>query len=207
MLENKGYITRVSKGLYSFNIKDENLKPIPSPLAIKIIDILSESGINFFFSGLDVLSIFMEHLPETFPILLFVEKYTPEEVKHIISKNNIISVIAKDFRNQPVISGISGINDIILLKETTEFTYSQGGLASFEKAFVDIYYETTRKDYPISIQELTRIYFNMKRRLPLDTNRLIKIASRRNIQADMQFLVNSQHITDMAFEFASYTLK
>ena len=44
-------------------------------------------------------------------------------------------------------------------------------------------------DYPLSIQELVRIYLNMRRRMSLNTNRMVKIASRRNIQQDIRHIV------------------
>ncbi|MEA2014963.1 MAG: hypothetical protein U9N38_06650, partial [Thermodesulfobacteriota bacterium] len=79
--------------------------------------------------------------------------------------------------------------------------YSENGLASFEKAFVDLYYEVTRRKYPLSVQELVRIYINMKRRTSLNTNRLVKAASRRNIHYDIRYIVEHGAITEHAREF------
>jgi len=95
------------------------------------------------------------------------------------------------------------MGELALLIPTQEFTYAANGLATVEKAFVDLYYEVSRRDYPLSIQELVRIYLNMRRRMSLNTNRMVKIASRRNIQQDIRYIVEHDAITDAAMEFVN----
>lgn len=206
-LSRNGYIYNIGKGLYSLVKKEETVQPILSHLARKILNILEERGHEFFISGLDILSIFMEHIPETYPVLLFIDKYSIDEVYETLSKNNIDVIIHKKIRDYSTLRQISSINEITLLNSTTVFTYAQRGLASFEKAFVDLYYEVTRRRYPLSLQELVRIYLNMKRRISLNTNRLIKIASRRNIHYDIRYIVENDHITEKAVEFVKILKK
>ena len=199
-LAEKGYIQRIGKGLYSFYKKDRKIHPILSRLAERTWSILSEAGYEFFISGLDILSVFMEHIPETFPVLLFVGQHSKDEIVEELSKNNLN--IASDANFSLITRHFSSAKEFVLLYPTVEFTYSENGLASFEKAFVDIYYEVTRNKYPLSIQELARIYINMKRRIPLDTKRLTKIASRRNIHQDIRYIVESRFITEGALKLA-----
>ncbi|MBL7170848.1 MAG: hypothetical protein ISS46_02505 [Candidatus Omnitrophica bacterium] len=195
-LAEKGYIRRIGKGLYSFEKKDTEIKPIISTLAKKAWSILNESGNQFFISGLDILSIFVEHVPEYFPTLLFINKYSQDEIVSILSKHNISFNTTSDY---------NAINkEVITMHTTNEFNYSQNGLASFEKAFVDLYYEITRKKYPLSLQELATIFLNMKRRISLNTNRLIKIASRRNIHYDIRYIVENKYITEKAMQFVKF---
>lgn len=193
-LAKKGYIRRIGKGLYSFQKKDTKIKPIISTLAKKAWSTLNESGSQFFISGLDILSIFAEHVPEYFPVLLFIDKYSQDDVISILSKNNLPFNTTSDYNT---------INkEFIVMHTTNEFNYSQNGLASFEKAFVDLYYEITRNKYPLSLQELAKIFLNMKRRISLNTSRLIKIASRRNIHYDIRYIVENEYITEKAMQFA-----
>ncbi|RHQ41053.1 hypothetical protein DWY47_16560 [Ruminococcus sp. AF25-23LB] len=51
----------------------------------------------------------------------------------------------------------------VILYTTEDFQYSSEGLASIEKAFVDLYFAITRNGYPLSLQELVRIYQNLSR--------------------------------------------
>lgn len=206
-LVHKGYIFSIGKGIYSLQRKEKELKPALSSLAAAAIKILKNSGIEFFISGLDILSVFMEHLPETYPTILFAYKYSVNEVSEILAKGGIDAVIDKNFKNYSAIKQISSIREIILIKETKEFTYSKNNLAVFEKAFVDLYYEITRKNYPLSLQELARIYLNMKRRIAIDTARLKKIASRRNILEDIRYISDYKRINSKTYEFVEFLKK
>ncbi len=198
-----GYISRTGQGLYSFqNRGAESIQPILSTLANRILDALRETGHDFFISGLDILTGFMDHVPETYPVLLFVGKSDAEEVADILSRNKIDVVPYTNIKAYSAIRRMSSVGELALLIPTQEFAYAANGLATFEKAFVDLYYEVSRRDYPLSIQELVRIYLNMRRRISLNTNRMVKIASRRNIHQDIRHIVESDAITNSSREFA-----
>jgi hypothetical protein len=197
-----GYISRTGQGLYSFqNRGAESIQPILSTLASRILNVLGETGHDFFISGLDILTVFMDHVPETYPVLLFAGKSDAEEVADILSRNKIDVVPYTNIKDYSAIRRMSSVGELALLIPTQEFAYAANGLATFEKAFVDLYYEVSRRDYPLSIQELVRIYLNMRRRMSLNTNRMVKIASRRNIQQDIRYIVEHDAITDAAMEF------
>lgn len=201
-LTREGHINRVGRGLYSFRKREsEAIGPIPSRLAVRILDILRETGHNFFISGLDILTIFMEHVPETYPVLLFAEKAGIDEVADILSRNRIDVIPHTHIQDYSTIRKIASVDELTLLIPTREFTYAANGMASFEKAFVDMYFEVSRRDYPLPLQELVKIYINMRRRTALNTNRLVKIASRRNIHQDIRHIVENDGITDAAMEF------
>ncbi len=202
-LYSHGYIQRLGKGLYSFKgVRDkENLRPILSILAEKTYNVLIESGYEFFVSGLDILSIFMLHVPEKYPVLVFVDKYSVSDIIEHLRASKINAIDYSKVRRYPEISDLVLIGDIVLLGITREFSYAENGIATFEKAFVDLYYEVTRKKYPLSLQELVRIYSNLKRRTGLDGKRLVKIASRRSLQRDIRFIFESGSINDQAFKF------
>lgn len=196
-----GYISRIGKGLYTFYKKEEKIEPIISELGKKVRDILNESGYDFFISGLDVLSVFMEHVPEAYPVLFVVERNGLNDIIESLQSKDIDVI---DIKNFPAINRIYRINHLVLLNPTNEFQYAKDGIASFEKAFVDIFYEVSRRKYPLSLQELVRIYLNMKRRISLNTKRMIKIASRRSIQADIRYIVENNNISMEAHRFVNY---
>jgi hypothetical protein len=204
-LAHNGYIYRTGQGLYSFqNRERESIRPILSRLATRILDVLNETGYDFFISGLDILSVFMVHVPETYPVLMFVDKYGTDEITEILLKNKIDAVTFNDKKAYTAIGRMSSISEFALMIPTKEFSYATNGLASFEKAFVDLYYEVSRRNYPLAIQELVRIYLNMRRRMSLNTNRMVKIASRRNIHQDVRYIVEHDVITDAAIKFVNH---
>ena len=203
-LTQNGYISRTGQGLYSFqNRGTESIQPILSTLASRMLNVLGETGHDFFISGLDILTVFMDHIPESYPVLLFAGKSDADEVADILSKNKIDVVPYTNIKDYSAIRRMSSVGELALLNPTQEFAYAANGLATFEKAFVDLYYEVSRRDYPLSIQELVRIYLNMRRRMSLNTNRMVKIASRRNIQQDIRYIVEHDAITDAAVEFVN----
>ena len=207
-LTHGGYVSRTGQGLYSFqNRGAESIQPILSTLAGKILNVLGETGHDFFISGLDILTVFMDHVPETYPVLLFAGKSDADEITDILSRNKVDVVSYTHIRNYSAIRRMSSVSELALLSPTQEFAYAANGLATFEKAFVDLYYEVSRRDYPLSIQELVRIYLNMRRRMSLNTNRMVKIASRRNIQQDIRYIVEHDAITDAAMEFVDHLRK
>jgi hypothetical protein len=201
-LAQKGYIYKIGKGLYSLQKKEPDIQPILSPLGNRVLGILRESGYEFFISGLDILSIFMEHVPETYPVLLYGNRYSLDELSELLSKNDI-AVVHRDTGKYQSMLQIPMLKDLALLYPTNEFSYAENSLASFEKALVDMYYEVTRQEYPLPLQELVRIFKNIKRRISLDTNKLVKIASRRSIHYDIRYIVERDFISDKAIEFVT----
>lgn len=199
-LVDEGYIWRIRRGVYSFT-SGAKIRPIFSSLGKKVFRTLGESGYRFFISGLDVLLVFMEHLPESYPVLVFVDKNSVKEVNELLTEKGLDPITYSEVKSYSGIRRLSSISEVVLLNGTNEFKYSEKGVASFEKAFVDLYFEVSRRDYPLSIQELIRIYLNMKRRIYLDKKRLIKIASRRSIHSDIRYLVNHENISEAAHKF------
>ena len=202
-LVNKGLLQRRGKGIYSLHWKEDNIAPILSGLAKKIINILDNKGYQFFVSGLDIVSVFMEHIPETYPILLFVHTHSYDDVYDILLKNDMkithYSKANEDFYRR----NLSYQSDQIIMYKTKEFGYAKDGLASKERAFIDLYHEVTKKEYSLPFEELVRIYVNMRHRVPLDTKRLLKIASRRNVYYDIRYITENKQITDRAYKFVN----
>ncbi len=203
-----GKIKRIGHGLYSFKSQEEKIaQPHLSSIARKVHSTLEESGILFFISGLDILVGYMTHIPETYPVLAFVEQNNIEDAQELLLRQKINSIINPtnneygNFRNLP------SLGEIVILRKTKEFNYSFEGLAEPEKAFVDLYYEVTRAFYPLSLGELGRIFLNMRRRSFLNEKRLSKIAIRRSLHHDIRFIINHERISKHAYEFSNILKK
>jgi len=202
-LARKGYIHKVGKGLYS--LPKENfypLTPLPSLWGLEIRKAILEEGYDaFFISGLDVLSVFTQHVPDRFPVLIYADKYILDEITEILIKRDIMPVSYKDYDRIRLIEHITSVKGLAFVYPTSEFSYAENNMASIEKAFVDTYFEITRRRYPLDMEELAWIYFHMNLRNPVDTNRLVKIASRRGIQHDIRYIVDKDRVSDEAHQF------
>ncbi len=207
-LVSNGFLIRQRKGRYSINEWKEKKRVSITGEAKRLCDKLIESGFDFFISGLDVLSAYMHHIPEQYPIILFADKASIEEITKVCKKNNYMVTYQKQFKEQYKTNIYSGIKETLVLVYLTEnFEFAKNGIASLEKAFIDLYYAITRNDYPVSLQELAKIYLNLIRLGNIDTKKLISIASKRSIQFDIRYIVESKYITQEAENFVNIIKK
>lgn len=201
-LVEKGYIKRLRNGVYAFNEWRDKKAIYLSQSAEYIKDFLDETGFEYYISGLDILSKYMQHVPEQYPIIVFIEKEAKEEIYDKLAFNGMEvmePVQMKKVCEDAVFSG--NTRKQVVLYTTENFDYSQDGLAIIEKAFVDLYFAISRNGYPLSLQELVKIYQNLNRLGNIDKKKMITVATKRNLQYDIRFIVESQFITEDAMKF------
>ena len=131
----------------------------------------------------------MLHIPEQYPVIAFIEKAAKEEIYNNLLAEGFEVIEPQYTKKMYEDAMFSGSHNMqVILYTTEDFQYSSEGLASIEKAFADLYFAITRNGYPLSLQELVRIYQNLSR-------------LGRNIQYDIRFIVENRFITDSAIEF------
>jgi hypothetical protein len=196
-----GYFLRVRNGVYKFSENRSQPTILISTTAKKVINILNETGFDYYISGVDILSKFLHHIPESYPIMVFAQKEATAEITDVLRDNGyLVSETAKKLGDLEAFNNFDN-SKIIVLNQTDSFTYAKNNLATIEKAFLDLFFEITRKLYPFSLQELVRIYQNAVRNGAIDQKKLVKISYVRNMQYDMRFIVESKYISDAAFRF------
>ena len=204
----EGKIRRIRTGVYSFLLNEPAGNGIVlSTDAERIDEILAEEGFEYYISGADILSKYMHHVPEHYPVILFVEKAARDGVSDILRRNGIAVTDASDFERQYQNLAYFKSGVIAVLYLTDNFDYALKGLATKEKAFVDLFYAISRNGYPISLNELARMYQNMARQGAIDKKKMIAAASRRSLQHDIRLIAENSLITDAAFELAQILRK
>ena len=197
-----GYIKRVRNGVFSFNDLKGRQGIILCETAQKLKNYMDELGFYYYISGLDILAKYMLHIPEQYPVIAFIEKAAKEEIYNNLLAEGFEVIEPQYTKKMYEDAMFSGSHNMqVILYTTEDFQYSSEGLASIEKAFADLYFAITRNGYPLSLQELVRIYQNLSRLGNIDKKKLITVASRRNIQYDIRFIVENRFITDSAIEF------
>lgn len=197
-----GYLRRIRNGVYAFNEWKGKKSISLLGFTEKIRDVLDETGFDYYISGLDILHKYMQHVPEQYPNIVFIRKESKAEVTEVLSGNNykvIEPINLKEIYKNNVYAGIEEAT--ILLYQTENFEDSENGLATIEKAFVDLYFAVTRNEYPLALQELVRIYANLVRLGNIDKKRMISVAAKRSIQYDIRFIAESKFITKQALKF------
>lgn len=198
-----GYLKRVRTGVYAFNEWKGKTKIALTEDIKRVQEILDESGFGYFISGLDVLQRFMQHVPEQYPMLLFVEKSAHDEIINYLLDGGFAVVKPSRIRQQYEDAILAGIEKKqIIVYDTENFDYENDGIAIIEKAFVDLYFSITRNGYPLSLQELVRVYQNLVRLGNIDKKKLITVSTKRNLQSDIRLIVETPYITEEAMQFA-----
>ncbi len=198
-----GYLLRIRNGVYQLKDRKTSNKLEISDTAKEIRNILQETGFDFYISGIDILSKYLHHIPEKYPIIIYVYKAATEEVKTTLDITKYFVTQSYSSVNQTEINSYANNRQHILLIPTESFTYSRNNLATTEKAFLDLFYEITRDKYPLALQELVRIYRNLIRNGAIDKKRLIKAAYIRNMQHDIRYIVESKYISEEAIRFVA----
>ena len=201
-LVEEGYLKRIRNGVYAFNEWREKKSISISTDAQKIRDVLDETGFDYYISGVDVLQKYMQHVPEQYPVMLFIEKEAKEEIKSILKSNGFDSVDAIQTKEMYERYSFTGMDTPwVVLYQTESFEFAEDGVATIEKAFVDLYYAVSRNGYPVALQELVRVYENLVRLGSIDQKQMITVATRRGIQYDIRYIVESKFITENAKRF------
>lgn len=207
-LVEEGYLKRVRNGVYAVNEWKGKRTVSIAGAAERLKDVLDETGFEFYISGLDILQRYMQHVPEKYPIIVFVEKRAKEEVEDVL-RTNFFEVCepAQITEMKEKYALTNQATDLVVLYQTEAFAYSENGLATIEKAFVDLYYAVTRNEYPVALQELVRMYENLIRLGNIDKKKLITVATKRSLQHDIRFIAESKFITDQAIKFVEILRK
>lgn len=201
-LVDEGYLKRVRNGVYSFNEWKGKKNVSLSQTAEKIRDILDETRFDYYISGLDILQKYMLHIPEQYPIVICIQKESKNELTDILTNHFYEVVEPRRLKEKyEAIQYHGKNNDIIIIYLTENFEDSEDGLATIEKAFVDLYYAVTRNGYPLALQELVRIYENLVRLGNIDKKRMIAVAAKRGIQCDLRFIAEAKFVTGSARKF------
>jgi hypothetical protein len=197
-----GRLNRIQNGIYSFVKRSTVDVLIPSGFAGRIQRILKESGFPFYISGVDVLLRFMQHIPDQYPVILFADKLAVDEILNLLVEEGIIVIFGKESKASQDILNRNRMENVVLLYKTQNFSYSLDGFATNEKAFVDLYFEMTRRSYPLAMQEWARMYISMMEQGELHRGKLLQAAHERSIRSEMILLIDAKQINPSALKLA-----
>ena len=82
----------------------------------------------------------MQHVPEQYPMILFIEKAAHEEMVNYLLDSGFNVVKPSEIRQQYEDIVLSGSDKKqIVVYDTENFDYETDGIATIEKAFVDLF--------------------------------------------------------------------
>ncbi|GEM_PF-4415408 len=115
---------------------------------------------RFKFTGLCILESFLHHVPTVLVYTLFVERGSSEDIIRKLEefKTDILIVPEVTSKELELLINKTNAKKILIVKERKYFKYSSAGLASPESAFIDLFFEITRKNLPYFETDLKEIF-------------------------------------------------
>lgn len=198
--ENK--IVKLERGIYTFNKKTSIPKVSLSDNAKKIKEILAGTGFRYYISGLDIILNYVQHIPQHFPVILYVEKGIEDDVSSELAHNGLSGIFSKDAKKIFNEKSFNALRLDFIIYRTVYFKYANDEIATYEKAFLDLYYAITRNDYPMDLYELSYIFNNAVRRGAIGLNKLQLVSRIKNMQNDFKVITGIVDATDSAIRLA-----
>ncbi|MDI6786486.1 MAG: hypothetical protein QMD92_07220 [bacterium] len=189
-------LEKIGRGIYSMDGVGEEPRMHISESMEKIKQVLKEQGVKFMITGPDIVQEYINLIPKRMFHLIYVARgsgeWAHEIIEKKIGKKGLINPSEREIRNL-----LFHYNeDIIIIREVgeTSIEYQNEGIATIEKAIVDLYFETTRKRIPFDNTELAEILQNILMRTRIDYSRLLRAATRRNIYSEIILILRTLNI-------------
>lgn len=187
-----GLLERFGPGVYQVTkVREEpRISVYLTDVGKKIKKYLTEEGIYFIVTGLDVLIVFAHHLPFRFFHLLYVEKASEEWTQETLERDpHLRCLINPNRREIGIGSDMAQGVELIVLRPTSSFYAVEDGVATLERALTDLYFEISRKDFIFDLAEFVRIFYNVTSTRVINYPRLFRYANRRNVGNEITYLL------------------
>lgn len=154
----KGSIAKKSHGVYvassSIPEQDERFSNIPE-LSRTAFDVLSKAGYEFYLSGLDCLNGLGMKVDGAYPVIVCTRG---KDVKNVqLELMRAMDFAMTEDENQLLLDENLKRRIQFVVLSSSDFSLQKQGFAYQEKAFVDLYYATTRLEYPLPVEELPHL--------------------------------------------------
>lgn len=196
-LSRSGHIVRLGRGIYTFDETSRSFRvPRLGEEIMKAVDRLRAEGVSFVLTGLDILLPFIQHQPTRMMHLIHTATGAGTWAQSLLKESEFTPVLEPTRQEiEKILDIIPERSELVILREKSSRLASSNSLATLERAFVDLYVETTRELIPFSVQEVAYIFLNMKASLPLNTAQMLRYAHDRSIKSEIQEILHSRKRT------------
>lgn len=184
-------LVRLGRGCYRLGSGTHHALPttgwLPGARAARAQADLAAAGIGSRVTGLDALAPFVELEGRAYPHLLLVRARDLRAAEVTLRAGGFIPLVRPDA--QAVRFGLSllPLAAVVALRSAAEA--GAGGLASPAAAWVDLYFERTRKAFPIGLAELGGLLRVLSDQGAISLTTLLQRARSRKIEPEIQALL------------------
>jgi len=187
-LVKEGWIVRTGRGTYAFSEKPTPLVSFETlPEASKKIHLALEAGgIQFALSCLDILADYTHIILRRYPHFFWVRTGSEDWAMELVEKAGFTPLRNPNRDQLDTALDLTRANELTVIRKTTIFYAAHNGLASVERALVDLHYEVTRERYPLDPTELMRIYYNTLTTVSLEYPKMLRYAGLRRFRSEIE---------------------
>jgi len=184
-------IVRTGRGIYAFSEK-------PSPLVSsetltddsrKLYRSLKDQGIQFALSCLDILVDYTYLILRRYPHFCWVLTGSEDWAMDILEGAGFQSLRDPSSDQLAIAMDLTPANELAVIRKTTIFYAVDDGLASVERALVDLHYEVTRGRYPLDAAELIRLYYSALATVSLEYPKMLRYAGLRRFRSEIEWVL------------------
>jgi hypothetical protein len=190
-LTDQGRLARTGRGTYTrlpkpTPILDPNRLPSASRTLHKA---LTTEGIQFALSCLDILAGYTHLALRQYPHFSWVASGSEDWASEAVERAGFIPIREPKRSQLPLALDLAGDRNPLILRKTSIFYATANGLASVERALVDLHYEVTRERYPLDGAELLRVYYYALTSASPDFPKMLRYAGLRRLRQEIEWVL------------------
>ena len=190
-LTDQGRLARTGRGTYT---------RLPKPTAIPDPDRLPSAsrtlhkalmteGIQFALSCLDILAGYTHLALRQYPHFSWVASGSEDWASEAAERAGFIPIREPKRSQLPLALDLAGDRNPVILRKTSIFYATANGLASVERALVDLHFEVTRERYPLDGAELLRVYYYALTSASPDFPKMLRYAGLRRLRQEIEWVL------------------
>jgi len=188
-LADSGKLVKIGYGIYKIggSRRERFISPSLPPNMEKARELLLEKGVEFMITGLSVLVNYMHLLPRRMIHLIYALKGAGEYVADILRDE--FDILVNPTEEEVNVALSISEKDLVVVREFSNLYGGREGVASIERALVDLYFESTRHKIPFPAEEAGRIILSVLKNARIDFAKLNKSASRRGVDGEFRAIM------------------
>ncbi|MEW6567675.1 MAG: hypothetical protein AB1449_05825 [Chloroflexota bacterium] len=190
-LTDQGMIARTGRGTYS-RLPKPTLIPDPKTLpsaSKRLHKALTTEGIQFALSCLDVLAGYTHLALRQYPHFSWVASGSEDWAAEAAERAGFLPIREPKRPQVPLALDLAGDRNPLILRKTSIFYATVEGLATVERALVDLHYEVTRERYPLDGAELLRIFYYVLTSVSADFPKMLRYAGLRRLKQEILWIL------------------
>lgn len=190
-LTDQGRLARTGRGTYTrlpkpTPILDPNRLPSASRTLHKA---LTTEGVQFALSCLDILAGYTHLALRQYPHFSWVASGSEDWASEAVERAGFIPIREPKRPQLTLALELAGDRNPLILRKTSIFYATANGLASVERALVDLHYEVTRERYPLDGAELLRVYYYALTSASPDFPKMLRYAGLRRLRQEIEWVL------------------